>query len=105
MNKNKLIALNKKFHGYEDVEEDNEPEYIESDFGDLIINPKYNNDKDIKNAQAKLKQYENEYNLLNNNDVDADNNVIDIQDVETKLKQYGEEYKDKQEYYNNVIMN
>jgi len=62
LNKDKLIALNKKFHGYEDVEEDNEPEYIESDLGDLIINPKYNNDKELKKAQAKLKQYENEYN-------------------------------------------
>ncbi len=46
LSKKKLIALNKQFHGYADVEEDNEPEYIESDFEDLIINPKY---KMIKN--------------------------------------------------------
>ena len=51
-----------------DVEEDNEPEYIESDFGDLIINPKYNNDKELKQAQAKLKQYENEYNNIQPDD-------------------------------------
>ena len=53
MNKNKLIALNKKFHGYQDVEEDNEPEYIESDFGDLIINPKYNNVKQLKTLKMQ----------------------------------------------------
>ena len=46
----------------EDVEDDNEPEFIESDFGDMIINPKYNNDNELKNTQAKLKQYEEEYN-------------------------------------------
>ena len=98
MNKNKLIALNKKFHGYEDVEEDNEPEYIESDLGDLIIKPKYNNDKELKQAQAKLKPYEEEYILLNINLDDDDNDIIDIQDAEIKLKQYEEEDNDKQEF-------
>ena len=83
MNKNKLIALNKKFHGYQDVEEDNEPEYIESDFGDLIINPKYNNDKELKQAQAKLKQYENEYN-------------------KTQHEYYIDEINDLKEYINNI---
>ena len=34
-------------------------EYIESDFGNMIINPKYKNDNDgLKNAQAKLRRYE-----------------------------------------------
>jgi hypothetical protein len=61
LNKDKLITLNKSFHGFKDVEEDNEPEYIESDFGDMIINPKYNNSNELKNAEAKLKQYEEEY--------------------------------------------
>ena len=83
LNKNKLIALNKKFHGYEDVEEDNEPEYIESDFGDLIINPKYNNDKELKQAQAKLKQYENEYN-------------------KTQHEYYIDEINDLKEYIDNI---
>jgi len=38
LNKDKIIQLNKKFHGFQ---EDNEPQYIESDFGDMIVNPKY----------------------------------------------------------------
>ncbi len=49
------------FHGIVDEEEDNEPEYIESDFGGMIINPKYNINNQLKNAEAKLKQYEEEY--------------------------------------------
>ncbi len=57
-----MITLNKSFHGFQDVEEDNEPEYIECDFGDMIINPKYNNSNELKNAETKLlKQYEEEY--------------------------------------------
>ncbi len=28
----------------------------------MIINPKYNSENEFKNAQAKLKQYEEEYN-------------------------------------------
>ena len=81
----KSFALNKKFHGYEDVEEDNEPEYIESDFGDLIINPKYNNDNDLKNAKAKLKQYEEEY-----NNIQPDDEMIELKHVlmDVLLKKY-----------------
>ncbi len=64
MNKDELIKLNKKFHGFEDVEEDNEPEYIESDFGDMIINSNYNQNNRFHNAEAKLKQCEEEYNKI-----------------------------------------
>jgi hypothetical protein len=60
LNKKKIIKLNKEFHGVEDVE-DNEPQYIESEFEDMIINPKYNINNQLKNAEAKLKQYEEEY--------------------------------------------
>ncbi len=28
----------------------------------MIINPKYSNENELQNAQAKLKQYEEEYN-------------------------------------------
>ena len=41
--------------------DDNEPQYIESDFGDMIYNPKYNINNELKNAQAKIKQYVKEY--------------------------------------------
>ena len=60
LNKKKIIKLNKEFHGFEDVE-DNEPQYIESDFGDMIFNPKYNMNNQLKNAEAKVQQYEEEY--------------------------------------------
>jgi len=56
LNKKKIIKLNKEFHGFEDVE-DNEPQYIESEFEDMIINPKYNMNNQLKNTEAKLKQY------------------------------------------------
>ena len=35
LNRNKTIKLNKEFHGF--VDEDDEPEFIESDLGDLIL--------------------------------------------------------------------
>ena len=54
------MKLNIEFHGFVD-EEDNELEYIESDFGDMILNPKYNINNQLKNAQAKIKQYVKEY--------------------------------------------
>ena len=54
-----IIKLNKEFHGY--VDEDNEPEYIESDLGDLMLNPKYSTTKKIKDLEAKLKHNEEEY--------------------------------------------
>ena len=59
LNKDKIIKLNKEFHG---IVDDNEPEYIEDDFDGMIINPKYNCENELKNAQEKLKQYEEEYN-------------------------------------------
>jgi hypothetical protein len=34
LNKNKTIKLNTEFHGF--VDEDDEPEFIESDLGDVI---------------------------------------------------------------------
>ena len=44
-----IIRLNKEFHGYVDEDDDNEPEYIESDLGDLImLNPKYSTTKKLK---------------------------------------------------------
>ena len=60
LNKDKIIKLNKEFHGFVD-EEDNVPEYIESDLGDMILNPKYNINNELKNAKAKIKQYVKEY--------------------------------------------
>ena len=39
----------KEFHG---VVDDNEPEYIENDFDEMIINPKYNSENELKNAEA-----------------------------------------------------
>ena len=65
------------------MEDDNEPEFIESDFGDMIINPKYNNDNELKHAQAKLKQYEEEYN-------------------KTQHEYYVDEIKDLEECINNI---
>jgi hypothetical protein len=59
LNKDKIIKLNKEFHGFID---DNEPEYIEDDFDGMIIKPKYNSKNELQNAEAKLKQYEKEYN-------------------------------------------
>jgi hypothetical protein len=86
------------------------PEYIESEFGDMICNPKYtsNTNNEIQNIEAQLKQYEEVYVLINidfydNNDYDDDNHYIDIQEVETKLKQCREEYKTKNEYYTNIL--
>ncbi len=55
LNKDKTIKLNKEFHG---IVDENEPEYIESDLGDMVINPKYNRENELKNVEAKLKQYE-----------------------------------------------
>jgi hypothetical protein len=61
LNKDKIIKLNKELHGIVE-EDDNEPEYIESDFGDMIINFKYSIHNKIRDAKAKLTQYEEEYN-------------------------------------------
>ena len=61
LNKDKIIKLNKEFHG---IVDDNEPEYIESDLGDMIINPKYNINNELENVEAKLKHYEEEYNKI-----------------------------------------
>ncbi len=52
LDKDNIIKLNIEFHG---IVDDNEPEYIESDLGDMIINPKYNSENELKNAEAKIK--------------------------------------------------
>ena len=62
LNRDKIIKLNKEFHGF--VDEEDEPEFIESDLGDLIVNPNYNNE--LKDTEAKLKHYEDEYNDVKN---------------------------------------
>ena len=59
LNKDNIIKLNKEFYG---IVDDNEPEYIESDLGDMIVNLKYNIDNELRDAKAKLTQYEEEYN-------------------------------------------
>ncbi len=51
LNKDKLIKLNIEFHRVEDVEEGNKPEYIEIEFGEMIISPKFNNISDLQQAQ------------------------------------------------------
>ena len=79
LNKEKIIKLNKEFHNIIEVD-DNEPEYIESDFGDMIINPKYNINNKLQNVEAKLKQYEEEYNKTQHN-----NYVDDIKQCKQKI--------------------
>ena len=84
--------LNNEFHGYSDFIDD-EPEYIESDLGDMIINPKYSSNNELKNAEEKLKiceeaykntqheYYINEINYLKEliNDLNKYKRVYDIQ--------------------------
>ena len=62
LDRDSIIKLNKDFHGFVE-EEDNEPEFIESDLGDIIINPKYNTKNELKDLEAKLKKCEEEYNI------------------------------------------
>ena len=38
-----------------------EPDFIENDFGDLIVNPNYNQNNQLKDSETKLKHYEEEY--------------------------------------------
>ena len=47
LNKDKIIKLNKEFHRIVE-EDDNEPEFIESDLGNMIINFKYNNNNELQ---------------------------------------------------------
>ena len=46
----------------------------------MIINPKYNSENELKNVQAKLKQYEEEYNETQDN-----NNIDDIKQFKQKI--------------------
>ena len=109
LNRDKIIKLNKEFHGVVDVE-DNEPEYIESDFGDLIVNFKYNKNNELKNAEARLKQNEEEYssfkhqlyndkikefkqNIFNVLKCYVDDNDDKLKELKIKLNQYEETYK------------
>ena len=59
LNKDDVIKINKTFHN---VVEDSEPQYIESDLGDLIINPKFNDYNQLPELEEKLnfniKQFE-----------------------------------------------
>ncbi len=55
-----IIKLDKDFHGFVDEVENNETQYIESE-GEMINNPKYNSKNELKDVEAKLKQYEEEY--------------------------------------------
>ena len=45
----------------------NEPEFIESDFGDMIINPKFNNKNELKNVEVKLNNMKKNIIKLNMN--------------------------------------
>ncbi len=79
----------------------------------MIINPKYNNNNELKNVEAKLKQYEEEYNKIYIDEIkefkqkifnvlkcyvnDDDNK---IKELKVKLRQYEETYKIKKQYYN-----
>ncbi len=73
------VSQNKKPSIY-GIVDDNEPEYIEDDFDGMIINPKYNSENVLKNAQAKLKQYEEECNKTQHN-----NNIDDIRQFKQKI--------------------
>ena len=82
----------------------------------MIINPKYNNNNELKNVEAKLKQYEEEYNKIYIDEIkefkqkifnvlkcyvnDDDNK---IKELKVKLKQYEETYKIKKHYYNTIV--
>ena len=49
LNKDKIIKLNKEFHG---IVDNNEPEYIEDDFDGMIIYPKYDSENELKNVET-----------------------------------------------------
>ncbi len=57
----------------------------------MVINPKFNNKNELKNVEAKLKQYGEEYNnfkhelSMNETDINKDYNS-DLQKAITKLK-------------------
>ena len=70
----------------------------------MIINFKYNINNKLQNVEAKLKQYEEEYNrTFDDNNENGDDDVFDIQELETKLKQCKDEYNEKQDHYNNSL--
>jgi hypothetical protein len=93
LNKDKIIKLNKEFHG---IVDDNEPEYIEDDIDGIIINPKYSRENELKNVQAKLKQYEEEHNKTQHN-----NNIDDIRQFIQKIF---DAWKNKKYNHKNDIM-
>jgi len=67
LNRDDIIKINKTFHN---VVEDSEPQYIESDLGDLIINPKFNDYNQLPELEEKLnynkKQFEETQHDYNN---------------------------------------
>ena len=94
LNKDNIIKLNKEFHGIIE-EDDNEPEYIESDLGDMIINPKYSINNKLQNVEAKIKQYEEYNNVQHNNHID------DIKQFKTKIFDM---WRNKKYYHKNDII-
>ena len=72
----------------------------------MIINPKYSTKNQIKNLEAKLKQYEEEYNKIQIDEIkefkqiifnvlkcNVDNDEEKLKELQVKLKQYEETYK------------
>ena len=53
LDKEKLIKINKTFHGIVDIV-DSEPQYIENDLGDLIINSKFNDYNQLPKLNKEL---------------------------------------------------
>ena len=105
IDKDDIIKLNKDFHGY--VDEDNEPEYIESDLGDLMLNPKYSTTKKIKDLEAKLKHNEEEYiktlhpyhiEMIN----DFQTEVENYESIDIFCKEYNITIDDYNNYKNNA---
>jgi hypothetical protein len=100
LNKDNIIKLNIEFHGFVD---DNEPEYIQSDLGDMIV--KYDSKNELQNEEARLKHSEEEYNkTLDNNNEDGEDVVIDIKELETKSKQCEDEYNENKAIIIVVLM-
>ena len=73
----KIIKLNKEFHKFVD-EEDDEPEFIESDLEYLIVNPNYNNE--LKDTEEKNEKNEKDY-----NDVKNQLHTVEIEESKQKL--------------------
>ena len=86
IDREKLIQINKKFHGV--VETEGEPEFIESDLDDLVPNPNYNEYNKIPRLEAKIKEYEKAYETTQHDYYK--NEIIDLklylEDIKTTCK-------------------